>query len=113
MERWQAAYGRNLRNEIEIHAAMGDRQRANELAAEDPHQISGQGLVNAANAARAGTNQLTGTVVVVNQTSDTVSIIDTQSLQLVKTLKSPTVFSSSLVMQLGDKPVCKYNHRLE
>ena len=34
MERWQATYGRNLRNEIEIHAAMGDRQRANELAAE-------------------------------------------------------------------------------
>jgi TolB-like protein len=34
MERWQAANGRNLRNEIEIHAAMGDRQRANELAAE-------------------------------------------------------------------------------
>jgi len=34
MEQWQAENGRNLRNEIEIHAAMGDQARANELAAE-------------------------------------------------------------------------------
>ena len=34
MQAWQAQYGRNLRNEIEIHAAMGDRERANALAAE-------------------------------------------------------------------------------
>ncbi len=34
MERWQAENGRNLRTEIEIHAAMGDRDTANELAAE-------------------------------------------------------------------------------
>jgi len=33
MEQWQAQHGHNLRNEIEIHAAMGDRVRANELAA--------------------------------------------------------------------------------
>ena len=34
MEQWQAENGRNLRNEIIIHAAIGDRDRANELAAE-------------------------------------------------------------------------------
>ncbi len=34
MENWQARNGRNLRNEIEIHAAMGDREGANRLAAE-------------------------------------------------------------------------------
>jgi hypothetical protein len=34
MQQWQAKNGRNLRSEIEIHAAIGDRQRANELAAE-------------------------------------------------------------------------------
>ncbi len=34
MEAWQAENGHNLRNEIEIHAAMGDLERANELAAE-------------------------------------------------------------------------------
>ncbi len=34
MEKWQAQNGRNLRNEIEIHAAMGDREQANKLAAE-------------------------------------------------------------------------------
>ena len=34
MERWQAQNGRNLRNEIEIHAAIGDRDAANKLAAE-------------------------------------------------------------------------------
>jgi TolB-like protein len=34
MEKWQAQYGRNLRNEIEIHAALGDREQANRLAAE-------------------------------------------------------------------------------
>jgi TolB-like protein len=34
MEAWQAKHGRNLRAEIEIHAAIGDRERANELAAE-------------------------------------------------------------------------------
>jgi len=34
MEKWQAQYGRNLRVEIEIHAAMGDREQANKLAAE-------------------------------------------------------------------------------
>jgi TolB-like protein len=34
MEQWQVKNGRNLRNEIEIHAAIGDRDRANELAAE-------------------------------------------------------------------------------
>jgi len=33
MENWQAENGHNLRNEIEINAAMGDRERANELAA--------------------------------------------------------------------------------
>ncbi len=34
MSAWQAQYGRNLRNEIEIHAAIGDREGANELAAQ-------------------------------------------------------------------------------
>ena len=34
MEEWQAENGRNLRNEIEIHAAIGDRDGANRLAAE-------------------------------------------------------------------------------
>ena len=34
MQRWQAQNGRNLRNEIEIHAAIGDRDAANKLAAE-------------------------------------------------------------------------------
>ncbi|HEY5642642.1 MAG TPA: hypothetical protein VIS31_07175 [Woeseiaceae bacterium] len=34
MLRWQAENGRNLRNEIEIHAAIGDRDAANKLAAE-------------------------------------------------------------------------------
>ena len=34
METWQAENGRNLRNEIEIHAAIGDRDGANRLAAE-------------------------------------------------------------------------------
>lgn len=34
MERWQAQHGQNIRNEIEIHAAMGDRAAANKLAAE-------------------------------------------------------------------------------
>ena len=34
MEAWQAKNGRNLRSEIEIHAAIGDREGANELAAE-------------------------------------------------------------------------------
>jgi TolB-like protein/tetratricopeptide (TPR) repeat protein len=34
MEEWQAENGRNLRNEIEIHAAIGDREQANRLAAE-------------------------------------------------------------------------------
>ena len=34
MEAWQAENGRNLRNEIEIHAAIGDRDGANRLAAE-------------------------------------------------------------------------------
>jgi len=34
MGRWQAKNGRSLENEIKIHAAIGDRARANELAAE-------------------------------------------------------------------------------
>ena len=34
MEKWQVKYGRNLRTEIEIYAAMGDREQANKLAAE-------------------------------------------------------------------------------
>ena len=34
MERWQAKNGRNLRSELEIHAALGDRDGANRLAAE-------------------------------------------------------------------------------
>ena len=34
MEQWQAENGRNLRSELEIHAAIGDRAGANELAAE-------------------------------------------------------------------------------
>jgi adenylate cyclase len=34
MEKWQAKHGRNIRNEIEIHAAIGDREQANKLAAE-------------------------------------------------------------------------------
>ena len=34
MQAWQAQYGRNLRNEIEIYAAMGDREGANAVAAE-------------------------------------------------------------------------------
>jgi adenylate cyclase len=34
MERWRAEFGRNLRNELEINAATGNRERANELAAE-------------------------------------------------------------------------------
>jgi tetratricopeptide (TPR) repeat protein len=34
MEKWQAQYGRSLLGEIEIHAAMGDREQANKLAAE-------------------------------------------------------------------------------
>ncbi len=34
MQQWQAENGRNLRNEIEIHAAIGDRDGANRLAAE-------------------------------------------------------------------------------
>ena len=34
MQAWQAENGRNLRNEIEIHAAIGDREQANRLAAE-------------------------------------------------------------------------------
>lgn len=34
MEKWQAEQGRNIRNEIEIHAAMGERATANKLAAE-------------------------------------------------------------------------------
>ena len=34
MEQWRAKNGRNLRSELEIHAAMGDRQRTNELTAE-------------------------------------------------------------------------------
>ncbi len=38
MEQWQAENGRNRRNELEIYAAMGERERANELAAEiDAH----------------------------------------------------------------------------
>jgi len=34
MEKWRAENGGNLRNEIEIHAAIGDRDGANRLAAE-------------------------------------------------------------------------------
>jgi TolB-like protein len=34
MEQWQAINGRNTRSELEIHAAMGDREQANKLAAE-------------------------------------------------------------------------------
>jgi tetratricopeptide (TPR) repeat protein len=34
METWRAENGGNLRNEIEIHAAIGDRDEANRLAAE-------------------------------------------------------------------------------
>ena len=34
MEKWQAKHGRNIRNEIEINAAIGDREQANKLAAE-------------------------------------------------------------------------------
>lgn len=34
MERWKEKHGRNLRDELEISAALGDRERANELAAE-------------------------------------------------------------------------------
>jgi len=34
MQAWQAENGRNLRNEIEIHAAIGDRDAANRVAAE-------------------------------------------------------------------------------
>ena len=34
MEAWRAENGQNLRNEIEIHAAIGDRNGANRLAAE-------------------------------------------------------------------------------
>jgi TolB-like protein len=34
MDAWKEKNGRNLRSELEIHAALGDRQRANELAAE-------------------------------------------------------------------------------
>ena len=34
MEEWQAQYGRSIRGEIEVHAAMGDRDQANKLAAE-------------------------------------------------------------------------------
>ena len=34
METWQARNGRNFRNEIEIYAAMGDREGANRVAAE-------------------------------------------------------------------------------
>jgi hypothetical protein len=34
MEQWQAKHGRTLENELTIHAAIGDRVRANELAAE-------------------------------------------------------------------------------
>jgi len=34
MEQWRQKYGPRLRGELEIHAALGDRDRANELAAE-------------------------------------------------------------------------------
>ena len=34
MQAWQAENGRNLRNEIEIYAAIGDRGAANRVAAE-------------------------------------------------------------------------------
>jgi len=34
MENWQAQNGRSIRSEIEIHAAMGEREQANKLAAE-------------------------------------------------------------------------------
>jgi hypothetical protein len=34
MEDWKAELGANTRNELEIHAAVGDRAKANELAAE-------------------------------------------------------------------------------
>ncbi|NCF73000.1 MAG: hypothetical protein GWP67_05790 [Gammaproteobacteria bacterium] len=34
MEKWQAENGRSIRSEIEIHAAMGNREQANKLAAE-------------------------------------------------------------------------------
>ena len=41
MMAWQAENGRNLRNEIEIHAAIGDRDTANRLAAELDAQPGG------------------------------------------------------------------------
>jgi len=41
MEQWQAKNGRNLRSEVEIHALIGERQRANELAAEIDAQPGG------------------------------------------------------------------------
>jgi hypothetical protein len=31
MEKWQAENGRSIRSEIEIHAAMGNREQANKL----------------------------------------------------------------------------------
>ena len=34
MEKWQAQFGRNLFSELEIYAAMGEREQANKLAAE-------------------------------------------------------------------------------
>ena len=34
LEKWQAQYGRNIRGEIEMHAALGDREQANRLAKE-------------------------------------------------------------------------------
>jgi tetratricopeptide (TPR) repeat protein len=34
LEKWQALYGRNIRGEIEIRAALGDREQANRLAKE-------------------------------------------------------------------------------
>ncbi len=42
MEAWKAQNGRNLRNEIEIHAAMGDLEGANALAAELDARPGGQ-----------------------------------------------------------------------
>jgi len=45
LEEWQAQYGRNIRNEIDVHAAMGDREQANKLAAELDAQPGGAMLL--------------------------------------------------------------------